>query len=61
MTICCWAKLAVILKEPIKARVIDELRPKTRAPSEKQTGKPSKKVLAKRAEKKKAKEKEKPR
>ncbi|MDU7306953.1 MAG: helicase-related protein, partial [Escherichia coli] len=34
---------------------------KTRAPSEKQTGKPSKKVLAKRAEKKKAKEKEKPR
>ena len=40
---------------------VDELRPKTRAPSEKQTGKPSKKVLAKRAEKKKAKEKEKPR
>ncbi|UMG82078.1 hypothetical protein MJK70_20055 [Klebsiella pneumoniae] len=35
-----------------------KLRPKTRAPSEKQTGKPSKKVLAKRAEKKKA-EKEK--
>ncbi len=60
MTICCWAKLVAILK-PIKARVIDELRPKTRAPSEKQTGKPSKKVLAKRAEKKKAKEKEKPR
>ena len=41
--------------------MIDELRAKTRAPSEKLTGKPSKKVLAKRAEKKKEKEKEKPR
>lgn len=61
MTICCWAKLVDYIEEPIKARVIDELRPKTRAPSEKQTGKPSKKVLAKRAEKKKVKEKEKPR
>ncbi|XNM60264.1 helicase-related protein [Escherichia coli] len=54
-------KVGRYIEEPIKARVIDELRPKTRAPSEKQTGKPSKKVLAKRAEKKKAKEKEKPR
>lgn len=33
-------------------RVIDELRPKTRAPSEKATHKPSKKVLAKRKEQK---------
>lgn len=49
-------KVGRYIEEPIKARVIDELRPKTRAPSEKQTGKPSKKVLAKRAEKKKAKE-----
>lgn len=57
MTICCWAKLVDYIEEPIKARVIDELRPKTRAPSEKQTGKPSKKVLAKRAEKKKLKRK----
>ena len=48
------------IDEPLKARVIDELRPTTRAPSEKSTGKPSKKVLAKRAEKKE-KEKEKPR
>ncbi|MCL3929053.1 ATP-dependent RNA helicase SrmB [Escherichia coli] len=54
-------KVGRYIEEPIKAHVIDELRPKTRAPSEKQTGKPSKKVLAKRAEKKKAKEKEKPR
>ena len=54
-------KVGRYIEEPIKARVIDELRPKTRAPSEKQTGKPSKKVLAKRAEKKKVKEKEKPR
>ncbi len=41
--------------------MIDELRPTTRAPSEKLTGKPSKKALAKREEKKKEKEKEKPR
>lgn len=40
--------------------MIDELRPVTRAPSAKTTGKPSKKTLAKRAEKK-AKEEEKPR
>ena len=50
-------KVGRYIEEPIKARVIDELRSKTRAPSEKQTGKPSKKVLAKRAEKEKAKEK----
>ena len=53
-------KIGRYIEEPLKARVIDELRPTTRAPSEKQTGKPSKKVLAKRAEKKE-KEKEKPR
>ena len=45
-------KIGRYVEEPLKARVIDELRPKTRAPSEKLTGKPSKKVLAKRAEKK---------
>ncbi|PWD19896.1 helicase-related protein, partial [Salmonella enterica] len=54
-------KIGRYIEEPLKARVIDELRPTTRAPSEKLTGKPSKKVLAKRAEKKKEKEKEKPR
>ena len=48
------------IEEPVKARVIDELRPTTRPPSEKMTGKPSKKVLAKREEKKE-KDKEKPR
>ena len=53
-------KIGRYIDEPLKARVIDELRPSTRAPSEKQTGKPSKKVLAKRAEKKKE-EQEKPR
>ena len=53
-------KVGRYIDEPIKARVIDELRPVTRPPSEKMTGKPSKKVLAKRAEKKE-KEKEKPR
>ncbi|AIN20199.1 MULTISPECIES: ATP-dependent RNA helicase SrmB [Yersinia] len=42
------------LKEPLKPRVIDELRPTSRAPSEKSTGKPSKKVLAKRKELKEA-------
>lgn len=53
-------KISRYLNEPLKARVIDELRPKTKAPSEKTNGKPSKKVLAKRAEeKKKNKEKEK--
>jgi len=53
-------KVGRYVDEPLKARVIDELRPTTRAPSDKLTGKPSKKVLAKRAEQKKA-EKEKPR
>ncbi len=53
-------KVGRYIEEPVKARVIDELRPTTRPPSEKMTGKPSKKVLAKRAEKKE-KEKEKPR
>ncbi|MGM7886500.1 ATP-dependent RNA helicase SrmB [Yersinia enterocolitica] len=42
------------LKEPLKPRVIDELRPTSKAPSEKSTGKPSKKVLAKRKELKEA-------
>jgi ATP-dependent RNA helicase SrmB len=53
-------KIGRYVEEPLKARVIAELRPTTRPPSEKMTGKPSKKVLAKRAEKKE-KEKEKPR
>uniref|UniRef100_A0A6V7KD67 RNA helicase n=1 Tax=Bracon brevicornis TaxID=1563983 RepID=A0A6V7KD67_9HYME len=53
-------KISRYLNEPLKARVIDALRPKTKAPSEKTNGKPSKKVVAKRAEeKKKKKEKEK--
>ncbi|ENK6702276.1 ATP-dependent RNA helicase SrmB [Yersinia enterocolitica] len=42
------------LKEPLKPRVIDELRPTSKAPSEKSAGKPSKKVLAKRKELKEA-------
>ncbi|AHF76160.1 ATP-dependent RNA helicase [Sodalis praecaptivus] len=45
-------KISRYLNEPLKARTIDALRPATRAPSEKMTGKPSKKVLAKRKEKK---------
>ncbi|MRT13183.1 ATP-dependent RNA helicase SrmB [Enterobacteriaceae bacterium RIT711] len=53
-------KVTRYMKEPMKARIIEELRPTTRAPSEKLTGKPSKKVLAKREEKKKD-DKEKPR
>lgn len=51
-------KIARYLNEPLKARVIDELRPETKAPSSKLTGKPSKKVLAKR-EKTKEQKKEK--
>jgi ATP-dependent RNA helicase SrmB len=35
-------KIGRYIDEPLKARVIDELRPTTRAPSEKLTGKPSK-------------------
>ena len=54
-------KVERYVKEPLKARVIDELRPATRVPSEKLKGKPSKKALAKREEKKKEQAKEKPR
>lgn len=50
-------KITRYMKEPLKSRVIDELRPTTRAPSEKLTGKPWKKVLEKQAEKKKDKDK----
>ena len=53
-------KIGRYVEEPLKARVIEGLRPVTRPPSEKMTGKPSKKVLAKRAEQKE-KDKEKPR
>ncbi|MEE3663816.1 ATP-dependent RNA helicase SrmB [Brenneria sp. g21c3] len=53
-------KISRYLNEPLKPRVVDELRPATKAPSAKTTGKPSKKALAKRKEKKeKEKEKEK--
>ncbi|WP_147199315.1 ATP-dependent RNA helicase SrmB [Pantoea sp. MBD-2R] len=45
-------KVSRYINEPLKARTIDELRPTTRAPSEKLNGKPSKKALAKRKEKK---------
>jgi ATP-dependent RNA helicase SrmB len=41
-------KIGRYLNEPLKHRVIDELRPTSKAPGEKHTGKPSKKVLAKR-------------
>ncbi|ACX87009.1 ATP-dependent RNA helicase SrmB [Pectobacterium parmentieri] len=51
-------KISRYLNEPLKPRVVEELRPETKAPSAKTTGKPSKKVLAKRKEKKE-KEKEK--
>ena len=53
-------KISRYVNEPLKSRVIDELRPETRSPSAKVTGKPSKKALEKRKEKK-AKEDEKPR
>ncbi|TCV92193.1 ATP-dependent RNA helicase SrmB [Biostraticola tofi] len=54
-------KISRYLNEPLKPRVIDTLRPETRAPSAKVTGKPSKKVLAKRKEKKEEKlDKDKP-
>ncbi len=53
-------KISRYIDEPLKSRVIDELRPESRAPSAKVTGKPSKKALAKRKEKKE-KEAEKPR
>ncbi|ORM67182.1 ATP-dependent RNA helicase SrmB [Pantoea rwandensis] len=53
-------KITRYINEPVKARVIEELRPESRAPGAKVTGKPSKKVLAKRKELKE-KEAEKPR
>ena len=34
-------KVGRYLNEPLKARVIDELRPKTKVPNEKSNGKPS--------------------
>ncbi|QKJ88268.1 ATP-dependent RNA helicase SrmB [Paramixta manurensis] len=49
-------KIGRYINEPLKARTIDELRPTSRVPSPKATGKPSKKVLAKRKEKKAAEE-----
>jgi len=45
-------KISRYINEPLKARTVDELRPTTRAPSEKMSGKPSKKALARRKEKK---------
>ncbi|MCP1440013.1 ATP-dependent RNA helicase SrmB [Erwinia persicina] len=51
-------KISRYVNEPLKARTIDELRPTTRAPSEKLNGKPSKKVLAKRKEQKEKKDSE---
>ena len=53
-------KISRYIDETLKPRTIDELRPESRAPSAKVTGKPSKKVLAKRKEQKE-KEAEKPR
>lgn len=54
-------KVGRYIEEQLKPRVINELRPKTRVPSEKLKGKPSKKALAKREEKKKEQDKDKPR
>ncbi|MEQ9860990.1 ATP-dependent RNA helicase SrmB [Pectobacterium cacticida] len=51
-------KISRYLNEPLKPRIIEELRPTTKAPKASTTGKPSKKVLAMRKEKKQ-KEKEK--
>lgn len=45
-------KIGRYVQEPIKYRVVAELRPETKAPSLKATFKPSKKVLAKRKAKK---------
>ncbi|RLM22102.1 ATP-dependent RNA helicase SrmB [Brenneria alni] len=45
-------KISRYLNEPLKPRIVEELRPTTKAPSVKTTGKPSKKALAKRKEKK---------
>ncbi|KMW73631.1 ATP-dependent RNA helicase SrmB [Photorhabdus luminescens subsp. luminescens] len=49
-------KISRYLNEPLKSRMVDELRPTTKTPSDKARNKPSKKVLAKRKEKKKAEE-----
>lgn len=55
-------KISRYLNEPLKARIIDELRPVTRAPSDKGPKKTSKKVLEKRQQKKRdAEDKNKPR
>jgi ATP-dependent RNA helicase SrmB len=54
-------KIGRYIQEQIKVRVIDELRPTTRPPSDKLQGKPSKKVKLKREEKKKEQSKNKPR
>nr|WP_314265652.1 ATP-dependent RNA helicase SrmB [uncultured Moellerella sp.] len=50
-----FGKITRYIEDSIKVRVVDELRPSTRAPSEKMMSKPkpSKKVLEKRKEKKK--------
>ncbi|ACR70194.1 ATP-dependent RNA helicase SrmB [Edwardsiella ictaluri] len=45
-------KVSRYVQEPLKSRVVDNLRPETKAPSLKNKGKPSKKVQAKRAQKK---------
>lgn len=50
-------KIERYIQEPFKSRVIEELRPTTRTPSDKLKGKPSKKVKARREEKKKEQDK----
>lgn len=45
-------KISRYVEEQMKSRVVDELRPTTKSPSEKNKGKPSKKTLLKRQEKK---------
>lgn len=45
-------KIGRYVQEPIKYRIVTELRPETKAPSQKTSFKPSKKVLAKRKAKK---------
>lgn len=55
------SKIGRYIQEPLKSRTIEELRPTTRAPSEKLKGKPSKKVQMKRDEKKKEQDKDKSR
>ncbi|CAQ83388.1 MULTISPECIES: ATP-dependent RNA helicase SrmB [Photorhabdus] len=51
-------KISRYINEPLKPRTVNELRPTTRAPSEKTSNKPSKKVLAKRKENKEKKKAE---